>query len=181
MCSRFIEWQQLNVKQWMSPTTLALLLKITCLWERNNVVIPLKPQKRWRFLLCVCFLLFLWLPSQLFPVLCKNSLHSPIFFNIPVVSPFPLRLGHWRLSFLFLFPCSVSKWQWWESTAACCFHVNQIRCHNRKWVHMHGRSTVTHAHDLLPLQAKWRPSRHRYADINLLWVKGNGTLRQPAS
>ena len=46
---------------------------------------------------------------------------------------------------------------------------------------MRGRSTVTHAHDLQPLQAKCRPRRHRYTDMNLLWVKGNGTLRQTAS
>lgn len=174
MCSRFIEWPKLNVKQWRNPTTLALLLKIACLWERTSVVVLLKPQKRWRFFLILCFLLFLLLPSRLFP----SSPH--VFLNVPVVSPLPLRLSHWRLC-LFLFPCSVSKWQWWEATVACCCHANQIRCHNRKWVHMRGRSTVTHAHDLLPLQAKWRPSRHRYTDMNLLWVKGNGTLCQPAS
>lgn len=88
--------------------------------------------------------------------------------------PPPLLLGLLRL-FLFLFPCSVSKWQLWEAIVACWCHVNQIRCHNRKSVRMHGRSTVTHAHDLLPLQAKCRPRRHRYTDMNLLWVKGNCT------
>lgn len=115
---------------------------------------------------------------------CKNQrrLHLLTFLSkasscpaISVRSPLPPR----RL--LFLFPSSVCQWQLWESTAACWCHVNQIRCHNRKSVRMHGRNTVTHAHDLLPLQAKCRPSRHRYADMNLLWVKGNGALSQTAS
>lgn len=70
-------------------------------------------------------------------------------------------------------------WQLWEAAPACWCHVNQIRCHNRKSVHIHVRSTVTHALDLLPLQAKCRPSGHWYADMNLLWVKGNWFLKQP--
>lgn len=134
-----------------------------------------KPQKGRR--LFSLYVFFSFITSLLFPVLYKRSLLSPVFFNILLFLLFHCG-SVTDISFLFLFPCSVSKWQWQESTVACHCHVNQIRCHNRKWVQMRGRSTVTHTHDLLPLQAKRRPSRHRYADTNLLWVKGNCTLRQ---
>lgn len=117
----------------------------------------------------------------MFPVLYKSQAEEPCLFFLSFPFFLFLLLPLSFFFFLFLFHCSVSKWQLWESTVARWCHVNQMRCHNRKSVHMHGRSTVTHAHDLLPLQAKYRPSRHRYTDMNLLWVKGNCTLSQTPS
>lgn len=117
----------------------------------------------------------------MFPVLYKSQAEEPCLFFFYHSRSFSSSFCRSAFFFLFLFHCSVSKWQLWESTVARWCHVNQMRCHNRKSVHMHGRSTVTHAHDLLPLQAKYRPSRHRYTDMNLLWVKGNCTLSQTPS
>lgn len=154
------------------PTTRPFLLKIACLWEKISVVILLNRQRRWGFFLFVYFLLLLLLPFQLFPVLSKSSPPPPpSFFTVPLSLPFLCGSA----TGVFIYSCvpalCVSD-KWWESTVAHSCHVSQIRCHNRKRVHIHGCSTLTRTHDLLPLQAKWRPSRHRYTDTNPLWVKG---------
>lgn len=147
------------------------------------MVSPLKPQKEAEdsfSFVCFCLLVLILL-SQTFPALCKSSSASSAFSHILFSSP---STAQPLASFFFFYscsPCSVTKWQLWESTAACWCHVNQIRCHNRKSAHMRGRGVVTHAHDLQPLQAKCSARRHRYTDMNLLWVKGNRALSQTAS
>lgn len=146
-----------------------------------NCMFMKKPQKRWRVFLFVCFLLFYYFPSNCFQFCINAPSYPRLFYHSRCFSSSTAAQPLMGFFFLFLFPCSVSKWQWWESTVACHCHVNQIRRHNRKWVQMHGRSAVTHTHDLLLLRAKWRPSRHRYTDMNLLWVKGSCTVCQTAS
>lgn len=173
--SRLIEPQK-HFKQWMTQTTLLF----------NSVASLPEPQRKRDFFLIVCFLLFfLFFLFQISPVQYKCASSPSSFkkktFSCRLLLLFLCRLLSLLRLFLFLFSCSVCKWQLWEATVACWCHVNQIRCHNRKSVHMHGRRTVTHTHDLLPLQAKCRQSRHWYTDMNLLWVKGNCTLSQTAS
>lgn len=147
MCSRFIELHKLNFKQWMTQTTLPLFLRAACLWERHSVVSLLKPhtQKRWRFFLFVCFLLlFLLLLFQMFPAPHRSPSSAVSFLTFPLFLPSPCRSS---LSRPLSIPVSpLCKWQLWESTAACWCHVNQIRCHNRKSVHMHVDAVQWHAH-----------------------------------